>query len=498
MQSVSRTIAIIGGGFSGTVLAANLLRRPPSGPTRIILVERQEQLGCGVAYARTAHSCLLNVPAGRMSASSDEPLQLVEWARLRRADVSPDTYLPRQLYSEYLRSFLETARRRAPSHVQLERIHGEATAIHAPGTSRVARAPFVVCVAGKQLLADQVILACGDPPPVAREYAAAVADHPAYVLDPHRHAGASGADNTVLLIGTGLTMTDMAVALTARRPTVRLIALSRHGLLPASQATQSRVVLDTKLDLAATLAAPSLRALVAGAREIARIAQQRGGDWREAVTRVREVVPVLWNRFNPAQRAQFLRHARVYWDVHRHRMPPVVADRIRELTGSGQLQVHAGRIHQLRAAGERITVRWRPRGQSQAQQITVDRVLECSGSDCRLERTGDRLLRQLLESGYLCPDSTGLGLRTGVHGAVMDALGRPATQLFYLGPMLRADHWEAVAVGELRQRAEQLAAALAAPAQAHALAPVLPPPRRHPRFALTRGQTRARYALSEF
>jgi uncharacterized NAD(P)/FAD-binding protein YdhS len=39
--------------------------------------------------------------------------------------------------------------------------------------------------------------------------------------------------------------------------------------------------------------------------------------------------------------------------------------------------------------------------------------------------------------------------------------GRTATRLFYLGPMLRAAHWEATAVGELRVRAEALAAALA-------------------------------------
>jgi uncharacterized NAD(P)/FAD-binding protein YdhS len=63
----------------------------------------------------------------------------------------------------------------------------------------------------------------------------------------------------------------------------------------------------------------------------------------------------------------------------------------------------------------------------------------------------------------LCvPDTFGLGLRTGPKGAVIDADGWPGPHLFYVGPMLRADHWEATAVGELRTHAEALAALLAA------------------------------------
>src|ERR1700733_6828106 len=68
MRSPVRTIAIIGGGFSGSVLAARLLRRPPAEPSRIVLIERRAQLGRGVAYQATVHQPLLNVPAGRMSA----------------------------------------------------------------------------------------------------------------------------------------------------------------------------------------------------------------------------------------------------------------------------------------------------------------------------------------------------------------------------------------------------------------------------------------------
>jgi hypothetical protein len=47
----------------------------------------------------------------------------------------------------------------------------------------------------------------------------------------------------------------------------------------------------------------------------------------------------------------------------------------------------------------------------------------------------------------------------GFCGTVLQ--GRSSERLYYLGPMLRADHWEATAATELRDHAERLAAHLA-------------------------------------
>jgi uncharacterized NAD(P)/FAD-binding protein YdhS len=267
-------------------------------------------------------------------------------------------------------------------------------------------------------------------------------------------------DRSLLLIGTGLTMVDAAIAAAARNPTLQMIALSRHGLLPAPQQTPSRIVLEEQFDLCGLLASRSLRELVAAVRRLARMVLQRGGDWREAITRTRECVPELWQRLSELDRRRFLRHVRVYWDTHRHRMPPEFAERVSAMRRSGQLQVRAGCVRELSGMGERIAVRWRARGCSDLQAFSVDRVIDCSGSDHRLQRTGDVLWRYLLDAGLISPDPLGLGVRTGQDGALVDGGGRTSGRLFYLGPMLRADHWEATAVGELRARAEALAAAL--------------------------------------
>ena len=72
------TIAVIGAGFSGTLLALHLLRRAPQS-ARILLVERNAQFGLGLAYSTGNPNHLLNAAAGRMSAFSDRPLDFLEW-----------------------------------------------------------------------------------------------------------------------------------------------------------------------------------------------------------------------------------------------------------------------------------------------------------------------------------------------------------------------------------------------------------------------------------
>jgi uncharacterized NAD(P)/FAD-binding protein YdhS len=87
----------------------------------------------------------------------------------------------------------------------------------------------------------------------------------------------------------------------------------------------------------------------------------------------------------------------------------------------------------------------------------VDAVINATGPDYSLSRSRSRLLRSLRSAGWVSADALDLGLRTTEHGACVGADGSAGDRLFYLGPMLRADHWEATAAAELRNHAERLA-----------------------------------------
>lgn len=141
-------------------------------------------------------------------------------------------------------------------------------------------------------------------------------------------------------------------------------------------------------------------------------------------------------------------------------MPPRLGAHIASLRHSGRLRVNAGRIDSVTAAGEQLKVSWRPRGGGSAT-LTVDLIVNATGPDYVLERGAVPLLEFLRTAGWVSEDALNLGLRTARYGACVDAQGRPSEHLYYLGPMLRAGHWEATAATELSTHAEQLAVHLA-------------------------------------
>jgi uncharacterized NAD(P)/FAD-binding protein YdhS len=460
MRSPVRTIAIIGGGFCGTVLAATMMRRPPTQPCRIVLIERGEQIGRGVAYRQSRHRPLLNVPAGRMSADPADALQFARFAQRQDPASAAQQFLPRELYGAYLQDLLRQSVQAAPPQVRFERLHAEATAIQRIDTT----GPFVLGLSGQQqLLADQVVLACGDPPPAGPRCASTIAGHPGYHADPHSDDALRAGCDRLLLIGTGLTMADVAVAAAAQNPRIEIHAISRHGLLPGLQAAPARhgaAAPDRDLLSYLPEGPVSARGLSRAFRTLLRDLSRAGGDWRDAVNVVRPDAPALWYRLAAVERARFLRHLRVYWDVRRHRMPPDIGERLDALRRAGRMHIGAGNILRIEADGGALRVRWRPRGATAASELAVERVINCAGTDRRLSATRDALLQSLLAGGLAVADPLGLGWRTAALGALIDRDGRPARHLFYLGPMLRADHWEATAVGELRMHAQRLASAL--------------------------------------
>jgi uncharacterized NAD(P)/FAD-binding protein YdhS len=463
LNSLVRTIVIVGGGFCGTTLAARLLQQPPLMPTRVILIERSKEIGRGVAYARRHFPFVLNVPAGRMSANPAAPSEFLEFARRRLPLATKEDFLPRELYGEYLQEMLLAAQLTAPRGIALDIWQGEVTNLR-----RLDRAlPLQVELAdGRRVIADDVVLALGNPPPASLAAAKEIADHPAYVADPYAGPYAGDARfsrrDRVLLIGTSLTAADIVNAVASdwtNAPTLHL--LSRHGLIPPRQTAFRPDAFKGDGHALLLAAATSLRGLTSSVRLLAREAQAQGGDWREAVTFVRNMAPTIWQRLPERDRRRFLRHLRTYWDAHRHRLPPETLARFDALTQRERLQVHAGRIVRMQPEAQRILVTWRPRGAASTESWAFDRVLNCTGPDYAIERSTDPLWIHLLQCGLCVPDAFDLGLKTGPNGAVIDADGWPGPHLFYVGPMLRADHWETTAVAELGSHIERVASLLA-------------------------------------
>jgi uncharacterized NAD(P)/FAD-binding protein YdhS len=167
-------VAIVGGGFSGTLLALHLRRRCPPG-TQIHLIERAARFGPGLAYATGNPSHLLNALAGRMSAFPDRPSHFVDWLRARHAagddlllpDGPPPTemsFVPRRTYGAYIRDILNAELQEAGPETGLSLVRGAATGIV---PSRDGRFLSVMLDRGPAIDADSAVLAVGNFPPEA-------------------------------------------------------------------------------------------------------------------------------------------------------------------------------------------------------------------------------------------------------------------------------------------------------------------------------------------
>lgn len=457
-EPANRTIAIIGAGFSGTLTAVNLLQLRHARPLRILLID-QNAFGRGVAYASRPYPYLLNVQARRMSANSADPLEFLTFLQRDLPLATARAFVPREIYGEYLRWKLARAEAGSPSKVQLSRIPGSASAIE-----RTRFAFRIRLAEGRTLLASTIVLALGNPPPARLPAAESVRGSTRYIEDPWAEPPAFGPGETVLIAGTGLTMADIALAGNESSGGRAIIyAVSSHGLMSASE-TNFREFGDP--DSAASLLTQdhplSVRLLFKLTRALCDGAVCAGGDWRAAIAEVSAVASTLWHALSESERQRFLRHVRAYWDVHRHRLPPRSWRAIDELRRNGTLHVRAGRVIAMQISGKKIRVRWRPRGKNREQILSVDRVINCTGPEYDLRNTRNRLWHSLFTRGIAVPDPHGLGLLTGEFGALRDASGHPVRDLYYVGPMLRADHWETIAVQDLRAHAERLACHLTA------------------------------------
>ncbi len=337
-------VAIVGAGFSGTLLAINLLEQPD---VEVLLIERdRHRMGAGVAYSSTETTHLLNVRAGNMSAFADRPDHFCDWLSARGLGCEA-AFVTRATYGRYLRETLRAAMERYGRRLKL--VDDEVLDIE----ERDGRITLGL-VNGGLIEADRAVLAIGNLPP--HDPPAIVGAHlPSwrYIADPWASDFAEGltADATVLVVGTGLTAVDVILRLAASDFTGPIVALSRRGLRPHRHIDglpRPKPVLAKP--------APDLSELVRWAR-----GEARTRDWRLVVDSIRPITQMMWAAADADKRARFLRHLRPFWDVHRHRLAPEVAGRIDALVASGQLSFHAGKIANAAVEPEALAVSWLPR-----------------------------------------------------------------------------------------------------------------------------------------
>ena len=419
-------VVIVGGGFSGTMIAAQLSNRG----LRVALVEGGERAGQGTAYSTRDAVHLLNVPAAKMSAWPDRPDDFVG------AGHEAGSFAPRREYGVYLRSILNGA------------LAGGVQLIEAKAVSAANQGGWSVTLDDRRILrARALVLAQGNQPPEPMRDGAGV-DGALFVNNPWG-SGAREAiervtadDGAVLVLGTGLTMIDMLLSLEAAGHRGRIVALSRRGQVPRSHAPHDAAPVGYE-----ELPKGNVMALWGWLR-----ARSAAVGWRAGVDSLRPHAQALWRGWSVEEQHRFLRHARPYWDVHRHRIAPQVAAQLEAARSAGRLEVVAGRLRSVTADRGALAVSYSRRNAPSGglSQERFGAVFNCTGPLGSMARTRDPLLRQMIEGGIVAIDHLGMGIS-------VDGQSRAAKGVWALGPLSKGAFWEIVAVPDIRGQVASVA-----------------------------------------
>jgi uncharacterized NAD(P)/FAD-binding protein YdhS len=449
MTGVGRRILVIGGGASGALFSSHLLR-DPGDCASVTLIEKRSTVGLGAAYSTDHPSHLLNVRAANMSAFADDPDHFLRWLTAGSADgkgtvSGASSFVARRTYGQYLISLLAPYMGNTTCAARMQIVSGIASAV-----TRTADGVLVRLASGATLAGDAAVLCTGF-------------DEPTDQIGPYSSAWSRPANvglapsDAILILGTGLTMVDVILSLRSSGHVGPIVALSRRGLLPLPHSTSTSV----KAIAEDVPIGKSVVAVTRWLRERARVVMASGGDWRSAVDAIRPFTAELWLRMPVDSKRRFLRHARAWWDIHRHRMAPSVAEEIEAATTSGQLRVLAGRVTRTEMQGNKAMVTYQPRGATTATSELFSRIINCSGMHTDPTRPDNPLVQSLISQGLARADPLGIGLDIAPDLALVSSDGTPSDRIFALGPITRATFWESTAVPDIRLQCQRLASRLA-------------------------------------
>ena len=459
-------IAVIGAGFSGVMTAIHLLWRCEPGraglPGR---ARRPGRPGPGLRHPQSAPP--------RQRARGEH-----ERVRRRAGPFRPLARAARARAARRGRRAHDRRHLRAPLGVRRLRPGAAARGDRAPGRGRQSlpghrrgdrrsAAPTAASSSRPATAAaypiDAAVLALGnvveqkDEPPGLRRQS--------LVARPRPHRCEPG--RPVVVLGTGLTMVDVCLALTEQGFEGPIHAISRRGLLPLGHAPSKPWE-----QLRAHGRRPPL---AAGAvpRRPPRGPARRGergrlarGDRRGAAARAD---PVGRARARPTRRASSATSgpggtstATAWRRRSRPRWPPCAPPAPSPPMPAGSPRSSRPATPCGSAGG--------PRAQAVEQQLLAQRVIDCTGSTGDHCRSGEPLIQQMLADGLVRPAP--FGPRRRLHH-----LGRPdrrrrqaRADLFAVGPVTRGALWEIIAVPEIRAQAEQVAERVLAAARSRAAA----------------------------
>ncbi len=442
-------IAVIGAGASGTLTAIHLLQKLKQ-PAVVYLVEKAEtKLYRGAAYSSTLFYEPLNVPLAKMSAYALTPDSFFDWVKQHRnADALKTDFVSRRWYGDYLTAQLYEAQANVAEGVKFETVIGEVTDI----SKQKERNYELLLENGETLQADFLVFATGNELPgeiISKEEKELLGKNyvaNSWTVNPFEHLAPN---DSVLIIGTGLSMIDLAVSLKKQNHQGKIYALSRNGLLPKPHGNAP------VYQLSKDVLSEDIEQLYQNILSEIELAKQSNIGWISVLDALRPQSVNIWKTLSKESKKLFLQKYRNRWDIHRHRIPASSAVEIEAMIKQGQFEVLTGSVSKVERTGEAFSVQY-----NTASVVLVNYVINCTGPSGDYTKTGNTLLKNLIAKGMMKQDELLIGIETGEAGEILKQGNTPLQNAFAVGPLRKANEWESIAIAEIRVHAEQTAQAI--------------------------------------
>ncbi len=445
-----RTIAIIGGGLSGSAVALQIIKNVKQKTHLYIIEKDKNKLFRGFAYSSLLPYQLLNVPVGGMSIFENEPDHFYEWIQKHypKQHYSKADYVSRKMYGDYVEStYQEYA---AKSHHKITILNEEVTNI-----LKQEDVWKIDLSKNRDIVFDHLFLCIGNfHPRVNFNITPKALSDPKYVASPWlgENIEKVNKQDRVLIIGMGLSMIDQTISL--KDKVDQIFSLSIHGLLPK----KNEPAPIYELKKLPSLQKASIIEYTRWFKDELKQAQKEGKNWMSLMNAIRDHISTLWMALNHEEKSRFLRHVRSYWEVHRHRTPEVSYNHLKAMENEGKLHLLKGRIVEIDKKGDIFYVSFKNKDTHKIESLEVNWIINCTGPQSNMKDINSTFLINLFKNKIISQDPLGLGLQTSENGHVINGYGQLEKNAHIIGPPTKGTFWENTAVKEIRKQAQKYVA----------------------------------------
>jgi len=308
------------------------------------------------------------------------------------------------------------------------------------------------------LTADAVVLATGiDHQAVPAGVDEALLQSKHYFGDPWKRNGVKDAApiGDILIIGNGLTMVDTVIGLRENgfQQTIHTISPRGYRLMRWREEKEPAPLINWTEVIEADA---SLLNLFGVFNKHRKAANRLGQTFYPAFDALRPHLQKIWQQLSIQEQELFASRIRSHWGNIRHRLPVEMFDIIENLRAAGKLVTYSGKIATAKQleTGVDVTLDLG----SEKRQIMVQRIINCTGPESSIEKSGNPLLSNLAKKGLIESPPNAVGINADADNYRIITTKQPRNvNIFALGGNLKGVLWESTAVPELRVQAQKLA-----------------------------------------